>query len=260
MSADNERIDNMLRGYYTAANGIINEQRILNVITNNMANVKTAGYKTDTAIPTTFAEEMILINGKSNANTGTIRYRTLDMTYSSLEQGSFENTGSRLDMALIGNVYFNIESRKTGETLLTRNGQFSIDAEGYLALGSSGRILDENGEPIQLGTADFTVSKYGTVTTDDGRTFNLGLTYIAANTDVEKVDDNMFRTYDNAAVGNIPAGEEYEVRQGSYERSNVDIADETIKAMDAQNVFTACSTALKIINSVNQIANDLAKI
>ena len=71
----------------------------------------------------------------------------------------------------------------------------------------------------------------------------------------------MFRTYDNAAVGNIPAGEEYEVRQGSYERSNVDIADETIKAMDAQNVFTACSTALKIINSVNQIAaNDLAKI
>ena len=35
----------MLRGYYTAANGIINEQRILNVITNNMANAKTAGYK-----------------------------------------------------------------------------------------------------------------------------------------------------------------------------------------------------------------------
>ena len=54
----------MLRGYYTAANGIINEQRILNVITNNLANAKTAGYKADEAIPTTFAEELLLINNK----------------------------------------------------------------------------------------------------------------------------------------------------------------------------------------------------
>lgn len=250
----------MLRGYYTAANGIINEQRILNVITNNMANVKTAGYKNETAIPTTFAEELLLINGE-HSQTGTIRYRTLEETFTNLEQGSFEDTGSRLDVALIGNIYFNIENRKTGETLLTRNGQFSLDAEGYLALGPSGRILDINGNPIQLGTADFTVSRDGVITTDDGRTFTLGLTYLEPDTAIERVDDNMFRPYENFETGNIPAGEKYQVRQGSYERSNVDIAEEMVKAMDSQNVFTACSTALKIINSVNQIAaNDLAKI
>lgn len=250
----------MLRGYYTAANGIINEQRILNVITNNMANVKTAGYKTENAIPTTFAEQMLLINGKSS-ETGTIRYRTLDYTFTNLEQASFENTGSRLDAALIGNVYFNIRQRTTGDSLLTRNGQFSLDAEGYLALGSSGRILDENGNEIQIGTADFTISRDGVITTDDGRIFTLGLTYLEPGTDVERIDDNMFLPYDGFITGNIPDGETFEVRQGSYERSNVDVAEETIKAMDAQNVFTACSTALKIINSVNQIAaNDLAKI
>lgn len=250
----------MLRGYYTAANGIINEQRILNIITNNMANVKTAGYKNETAIPTTFAEELLLINGK-HSQTGTIRYRTLEETFTNLEQGSFEDTGSRLDVALIGNVYFNIENRKTGETLLTRNGQFSLDAEGYLALGPSGRILDINGNPIQLGTADITVSRDGIITTDDGRTFTLGLTYLEPDTAIERVDDNMFRPYDGFETGNIPAGEKYRVRQGSYERSNVDVAEEMVKAMDSQNVFTACSTALKIINSVNQIAaNDLAKI
>lgn len=250
----------MLRGYYTAANGIINEQRILNVITNNMANAKTAGYKADMAIPTTFAEELLLINGK-HSRTGTIRYRTLDMTFTDLEQGSFEQTGSRLDMALVGNVYFNIQERKTGETLLTRNGQFNIDAEGYLALGPSGRILDENGNPIALGTADFTVSRDGVITVDDGRVYTLGLTYLEGGTDVERVDDNMFRPYENVQMGNIPADAVYEVLQGSYERSNVNVADETIKAMDAQNVFTACSTALKIMNSINQIAaNDLARI
>lgn len=99
----------MLRGFYTAANGIINEQRILNVITNNMANVKTAGYKNETAIPTTFAEELLLINGK-HSQTGTIRYRTLEETFTNLEQGSFEDTGSRLDVALVGNIFFNIDN------------------------------------------------------------------------------------------------------------------------------------------------------
>lgn len=250
----------MLRGYYTAANGIINEQRILNVVTNNMANVKTAGYKSDTAIPTTFAEAMLMINGK-HSDTGTIRYRTIENTFTNLEQGSFENTGSRLDVALVGDIFFNIRQRTTGETLLTRNGQFSLDAEGYLALGPSGRILDENGNEIQLGTADFVVSRTGLITTEDGRTFQLGLTYIPDGTDIEKVDDNMYRPYDALETGNIPEGTRYEVKQGSFERSNVDVGEEMVKAMDAQNVFTACSTALKIINTVNQIAaNDLAKI
>lgn len=250
----------MLRGYYTAVNGIINEERILNIITNNIANIKTAGYKDETAIPTTFAEEMLLINGKSS-ETGTIRYRTLQETYTKLEQSSFEDTGSRMDCALIGNIYFNIENRKTGETLLTRNGQFSLDAEGYLCVGPSGRILDENRQPIQLGTADFDISATGLIMTGDGRSYQLGLTYLPPETAIERIDDNMFRPYEDFGVNNIPADEDYRVRQGSYERSNVDTADELVKAMDAQNVFSACSQALKVINSINQIAaNDLAKI
>ena len=249
----------MLRGYYTAANGIINEQRIMNFITNNLANAKTAGYKSDEAIPTTFAEKLLLLQHGKRSETGTIRYRTIEYTFTDLEQGTFENTGSRLDIALVGNVYFNIEERRTGERLLSRNGQFTINAEGYLTLGSSGYVLDENGERIQLGTANFQVDRFGEITTGDGRVFNLGLSYIAGGTDIEKVDDNLMRPYEETPIGNIP--ELYRVMQGWYERSNVDVAEETIKAMDAQHVFTACSTALKIINSVNQIAaNDLARI
>lgn len=250
----------MLRGYYTAANGIINEQRILNVITNNLANAKTAGYKADEAIPTTFAEELLLINNR-HSQTGTIRYRTIDYTYTNTEQGSFENTGSRLDMLLVGNIYFNIEERRTGETLLTRNGQFTINGEGYLTLGTTGYVLDENGERMQLGTADFQVDRFGELTTDDGRVFQLGLSYVAPESDVEKVDDNLMRPYEDAPIGNLPDGLLYRVEQGWFERSNVDLAEETIAAMDAQHVFTACSSALKIVNSMNQLAaNELASI
>lgn len=250
----------MLRGYYTAANGIINEQRILNVITNNLANAKTAGYKEDEAIPITFAEELLLINNR-HSQTGTIRYRTIDYTYTNTDQGTFENTGSRLDIALVGNIYFNIEERRTGETLLSRNGQFTINGEGYLTLGTTGYVLDENGERIQLGTANFQVDRFGELTVDDGRVFQLGLSFIPPESDIEKVDDNLMRPYEDTPIGNIPEGMVYQVKQGWFERSNVDLAEQTIAAMDAQHVFTACSSALKIANSINQLAvNELASI
>lgn len=251
----------MLRGYYTAANGIINEQRILNVITNNLANAKTAGYKADEAIPITFGEKLLLLQHGQRSETGTIRYRTIDYTYTNTEQGTFENTNSRLDVALIGNIYFNIEDRRTGERLMSRNGQFTINRDGYLTLGTTGYVLDENGERIQLGTADFQIDRMGLMTVDDGRVFNLGLSYIPPETDIEKVDDNLMRPYEDTPIGNIPEDEIYQVRQGWFERSNVNVAEETIRAMDAQHVFTACSSALKIINSVNNLAtNDLCKI
>lgn len=250
----------MLRGYYTAANGIINEQRILNVITNNLANAKTAGYKADEAIPITFAEELLLINNR-HSQTGTIRYRTIDYTYTNTDQGTFENTGSRLDIALVGNIYFNIEERRSGERLLSRNGQFTINGEGFLTLGTTGYVLDENGERIQLGTANFQVDRFGELTVDDGRVFQLGLSFVPPESDIEKVDDNLMRPYEDTPIGNIPDGMVYQVKQGWFERSNVDLASETIAAMDAQHVFTACSSALKIANSINQLAvNELASI
>lgn len=251
----------MLRGYYTAANGMINEERILNVITNNLSNAKTAGYKFDTAIPTTFEDKLLLLANGRRSDTGTIRYRTIVDTYTSLEEGTYENTGSRLDMAVMGSVYFNIEKRTSGEVLLTRNGQFNIDNDGYLALGSAGRVLDDNGDPIYLATADFTVSEDGIITVDDGREIRLALTFVDDISDVEKIDTNLFRPYEDLGWGNIPEGMVYRIRQGWYERSNVDVADEMVKAMDANALFRANTQALQIVNSINQIAaNSLMKV
>ncbi len=251
----------MLRGYYTAANGIINEERILNVITNNLSNVKTAGYKTDTAIPTTFEDNLLLLADGERSETGTIRYRTIEDTFTSLEQGTFENTGSRLDMAVMGSVYFNIRRRNSDDVLLTRNGQFNIDNDGYLALGSAGRVIDNNGNEILLGTADFTVTEDGVIHVDDGRDIQLALTFVEDTSDVEKIDTNLFRPYEDLGWDNIPDGMVYRIRQGWYERSNVDIADEMTKAMDANALFRANTQALQIVNSINQIAvNDLMKI
>ena len=250
----------MLRGYYTSVNGILNEERILNVITNNLSNTNTAGYKSDAAIPTTFHDNLVLL-AKGKVSSGEIQYRTLLETKTSLESGTFEQTDSRLDMAVMGSVYFNIQRRNSGEVLLTRNGQFNIDNEGYLALGSAGRVIDDNGDPIQLGTANFTVREDGLIQVDDGREIQLALTYIPDDSDIEKVDTNLMRPYEDVGWGNIPEGMVYRIRQGWYERSNVNVAAEMAKAMDANALFRANSQALQIINSVNQLAvNNLMKV
>lgn len=249
----------MLRGFYTAANGIFTENRILNVISNNLANVKTAGYKSDEAIPTTFAENMLLIRGRQS-ETGTIRYRTLQDTKTNLEMGTIEETNSYLDCAIVGPVYFNIQRYTDGETLLTKDGQFSIADDGDLELGNLGKVLDENGNTINLGTARFNISERGLLVVEDGREIQLALSYIAPEADVEKVGDTLIRPYEAAPVGNIPDDVNYELRQGWYERSNVSVAEEMTRSLDATNVFKANAQALQVINSVNQIVcNDLMR-
>ncbi len=253
----------MYRGFYLAANGMINQQRIIDIISNNVANVNTAGYKSDTSINTTFEEKLILIREKNN-QTGNIVYRTQEDTYADLSQGSFEYTGRRLDVAIRGNVFFNIQPysqlyEDDGEVLLTRNGQFNIDNEGFLALGSAGRVLGDDGEPIPLGTADFAIAEDGTINTDDGRTYRLQLTYVDSAQDVEKKGDNMFVNL--SGTNDIPADEDYLIIQGAYERSNVDITDQTIDVLAAQRIFEACSTAMSQIDTINQkAATELARI
>jgi flagellar basal-body rod protein FlgG len=243
----------MLRGYYLAANGMYTEQRHIDVIANNMANINTVGYKNDSSIDKTFGEAMVLINGRQSD--GEIGYRSIDITETDLSQGSFDITGSPLDIAIDGEVYFNIQvQRGDNETLLTKAGAFSIDDEGYLALGDSGRVLDDAGQTIQILTSDFTVNPQGLITTADGQEIQLGLTYIADASDVEKVRDNLFRPYNGEILGNIPEGLSYRVHQGMIERSNANLAELQIAAQSHQGVFTACSSALKIINQINAIA------
>lgn len=238
----------MFRGYYIAANGMINQQRIIDTISNNVSNVNTAGFKGDKNVSDTFARQLILIHGKKN-KTGTIEYRTFEKTQTDLSQGSFEFTERRLDMAIKGDAFFNVAPYNTdnGDVLLTRNGQFNIDDEGYLCLVDSGRVLSTDG-PIQIGSADFAVSNDGVITTDDGRTFTLKLSTVG-NGDVDKIGENMFTSDDvqDAAGG-------FEIIQGAYERSNVDIGKAATEALEAQRVFDACSKALTAIDGINQKA------
>ena len=95
----------MFQGFYTLGSAMISENRNLNVISNNMVNIQTAGYKRDKMVSTTFQEEMLYRTGKRYKEdpeplATTSKIRTAERTYVNYEQGSFDVTDGIFDFAL----------------------------------------------------------------------------------------------------------------------------------------------------------------
>lgn len=243
----------MNRGFYYAANGMIMNQRMIDCVGNNMSNASTAGYKRDTVLTNTFKEQMILVKHRE-ALSGTFTHRYVDTSYTDLGQSSFELTESPFDVAIYGDVYFNIAGYN-GETMLTRNGQWELDSEGYLCLNSSGRILGENGE-IYLGDKDFVIDVDGTIYQDGEVVDRLLLSYLDPDADVTKFGANMFTSVE---AGEIPEGLQYQIVQGSFERSNIDWNYELTMLMNSNRLYEANSQILQLCDTMNQSASGLCK-
>lgn len=244
----------MLRGFYNAAQAMINKQRALDAISNNVSNIATAGYKKDEIVTNTFMEELILVNGRKETS-GTFQQTYVDTSKTNLEQSNFEYTESRFDMAIYGNVYFNIATA-SGQNYQTRNGQFTLDDEGYLSLGAEGRVQGLNGD-IYLGNDDFEVDVDGNIYNDDGLVDQLALTYIPPDADVAKIGNNLF-SYEGDET--LPEGETYDIIQGAFEKSNVDGNKEMTQAMEVQRLYEANSKILQYLDAINSKATDIAKL
>lgn len=244
----------MNRGYYYACNGMIMNQRKLDCIGNNLTNMSTAGYKRDTIITNTFDEQMILVKHREELS-GTFSHTYVDTSYSDLSQGSLEYTESPFDVAINGDVYFNIAGYN-GENMLTRNGEWELDGEGYLCLSSSGRILGENGE-IYLGNKDFVIDADGSIYQDGQLVDKLLLSYIDPEGNIDKFGANMFTSVD---AGAVPDDVKYDIIQGAVERSNIDLNYEMTMMMNSQRIYEASSSILKLCDSMNQKASSICKL
>lgn len=243
----------MNRGFYYACNGMILNQRKLDCVGNNLTNMSTAGYKRDTVIPNSFDEQMILVKHRSETS-GTFSHTYIDTSYSDLQQGTFEFTDSPFDVAINGDVYFNIQGYN-GETMLTRNGQWELDDQGYLCLSNSGRILGENGE-IYLGNKDFVIDVDGSIYQNGQLVDKLKLSYINPDGNIDKFGANMFTSVE---AEDVPADVQYDIVQGAYERSNIDLNYELTMMMNANRLYEASSAILKLCDNINQVSATLCK-
>ena len=142
----------MIKGLYTAYTGMVNEQKRLDVLTNNLANADTNGYKKEGTTSQTFADELaIKIKDTSsyglNKKLGVISMGVhLGETYTNYDQGSIKVTDNETDVALAGNGFFAIAfTNKAGETSgkYTRDGAFTVNTEGYLVTKDGDYVLNQ---------------------------------------------------------------------------------------------------------------------
>lgn len=246
----------MFSGFYTIASGMMNNQKELNVAANNLANVRTNGYRSKRLVKSTFDETFVRqMNGQNVAFGGgsTINLAVAEMT--SHKQGEMEDTGKTYDLAINGDGYFVIQGENG--TYLTRNGHFSTDEEGNLILPGVGTVMGDGG-PVYVDENGFMVGKDGIVYDEEGG--ELDQFQIVQPDDINALMLNENGTYSVEDAGTLE--QVYpEVLQGRLERSGIDLNSEVARTMEIQRAFQSCAKALTIMDQMNQkSASDIGKI
>lgn len=254
----------MVRGFYAAAAGVFTQQKALNVISNNVSNASTAGYKSQSTMESSFGEHLLNrmseLDSVAQNNIGPGAYMTINSSeYTDFTQGSLESTGRSVDMAIQGNGFFLVESETYGQ-VLTRNGQFEIDSDGDLYLPGVGKVLNDGEDTINLESSKFTVSPTGAVSIDGEEADAL---YIAAPGEgavLKSVGNGVFQVNEEAGYEQAETGT-YRVLQGTLEKSNINMAQEMSKMIAGQNHYNSCTQIIKMYDKINELTvNQIGRI
>lgn len=240
----------MLRGIYTAVAGMATEMNDMNILSNNISNDNTVGFKGD-------FETLVrdAANPLSYGMGGLVRGTGVLHVVSSLDlsQGALTQTGNQLDVALQGQGMFGMQLGAS--TLFTRNGRFHVTATGQLALDNGGLVLDVNQKPIQIpdpqGQA-ITIHTDGTIQIGNATVGRIGV-----------FTTSSFIQNGNAqysAAGPVTTVNTT-IRQGLLEQSNVDLTSTMGAVMTSERAYNASSQFLKFQDQIlQQTVNDVGKV
>ena len=250
----------MLRGMYTAGTGMLLQRRLMENITHNITNADTTGYKKEHVVSHSFDEVLVRRINDTHVlghtwivgplNLGT----QVDQLYINFEEGALEGTERSTDMALIGDVFFAVQT-EAGERY-TRCGAFYIDEIGYLIDGEGNLLLGENG-PINVGGLNFRVNEYGDVFVGEQYIDTIRVVSFEDNTSLRKQGSNLYYALEEPQAAANP----HRIMQGFLETSNVDIAREMV---DMITVFRTYETNQRMLSMIDETAgravNDIGRL
>ena len=229
-------------------------ERQLGVVANNVANVNTTGYKSDTAI----FEEYLRSPAHHDGFTGKDRRLSFVLdraTAHNLGQGPVERTGNPLDVALDGNAFLVVDVN--GNERYTRNGAFQINTQGQLVTNDGYPVMGLNG-PItfQAGDQDIAIGRDGTITVREGNNTNvastrgkLRLVNFEQPQRLQKQGANLFSAPNGVvAQAAVNAG----VHQGSVEKSNVNGVAEMARMIEVTRAYTSITSMIQQLNDVRK--------
>jgi len=251
----------MVRGLYTAATGMMVQKNKMDVLTNNIVNAETTGYKKDYLTTSSFSDVVLQRINDPNVNilggneVGPYSYGThIDELSTDFTDGSLEQTSKTTDLALSGKGLFVVET-KDGERY-TRSGNFSVSADGYLVTEDGNYVLGENGR-VYVGTSNFSVSADGTVSGAAAENNKLRLVTFDDLSVLRKQGNNLYYAYG----GQTPvAAQGVTVRQGYQESSNVNASEEMVDMISVYRKYEASQKIVSITDDSLELAANLGKV
>ena len=266
----------MVKGLYTAHTGMVNEMKRLDVLSNNLANADTTGYKKEGTTATTFGDELAFrIRDTSDyglpKRIGGITYGTkLGQVYTDYSTGNLKVTDNDTDFAINGDGFFAIAfTNKAGETSVkyTRDGAFTVNRNGYLVTKDGDYVLNTNGaltgnagegNYVRVDSnAKIQVNELGQVYQNDQLVSNIGVVNVDNYDYLEKYGENMYNLVDGGRVVNSDAT----VEQGTLETSNVNVVSEMVNMITIQRAYEAGQKVITSIDGTLDIAaNQVGKV
>lgn len=254
----------MIRGWYIGSSGMNAQQNRLDTISNNLANVDTAGFKRDVSVSKSFPE--LLLRRTEADGVYKTPFGSADASpvigklglgvetnenYTEFEQGSFRATSTNTDLALSGEGFFSVMT-PLGERY-TRNGNFILGKEGVLETKDGYPLLGENGL-IRLEDDTFIVNEDGIITTKQNETVDrIKVVRFDNERYLKKMGNSLWAA--NAISGEpyIAEGNERpRMMQGYMETSNVNVVNEMVKMIEVNRAYEASQKTIQSEDSMMQ--------
>ncbi len=245
--------------YMSAAGAMAYEKR-MQVISNNLANINTSGFKKDKGhfqiidSPDSVKEDL-----EKNAISKEEKQPPLWLqfeTNTDFSAGVLKHTGNPLDLALEGDGFFCIKTEQG--TQYTRNGNFSLDQDGLLVTNDGLSVLGEGG-PINIDGNTFVVDAKGNVSVDGNLVDTIKIVEFQKKDALKKTGNSLFAINDNNAVESKV--ENIGVSQGFIELSNVNAIRMITEMIEVLRGYESYQKAIKTADETNAKAiNDVGRV
>jgi flagellar basal-body rod protein FlgG len=253
------------------ATGMLAQQMHVDVISNNIANMTTTGFKRQRPEFQDLIYQNMVRPGTSTSDQNTLVPSGIQLglgvkpgsVYRIHEQGSIEQTGNELDLAITGRGHFQIDL-PSGETAYSRAGNFGVNAQGMIVTSQGytvqpGITVPDDAISVEINSSGEVFAKIsGQIEFQ-----NLGQIQLASfvnNSGLEAIGGNLFLETESsgpATIGNPTDDGFGELLQGARENSNVDVVSEITNMITAQRAYEMNS---KVIQTSDEMMGALAQL
>jgi flagellar basal-body rod protein FlgF len=223
-----------------AAGGLRARMEALDMLANNIANASTAGFKRDSEFYSLYASE---------ESSGSATLPLIEKPWTDFSQGTLQQTGNSLDLALSGEGFFAVQG--PSGPLFTRTGSFRLMRDGQVATNEGYPVRLAGGGVLRVQPGAFDVTSDGTVRQRGEVLGRLEIVNFPRGS-LTKQGATMFRPSDPAT--RPTAAPEAEVHQGKVESANVSTAESAVRLVDVMRQFEALQKAIGIGAEMNRKA------